>query len=158
MGGGDGKHHQHNRHHHQPTPRYRYLCGRAARSLARQSALPFSAFSPCFLELHSTRALLHIMSAPEPSVPYVRKAANAEGLSEGAPSPAPAAVPPHVTNEIVPPYEPHSGERSQCVLSTFPFPFAVWRYSFSLASAGTCVTSSWASTTVSCPCSSSSLE
>jgi hypothetical protein len=54
------------------------------------------------------------MSAADQTPPYVRKAASQEGLSPVA-VPAAASAPSHVTNEIAPAYQPHSGERSQCV-------------------------------------------
>jgi hypothetical protein len=55
------------------------------------------------------------MSASDQPIPFVRKVVGHEGLSpESAPAPAPA--PSHVTNEIIPPYKPHNGERSQCAL------------------------------------------
>ena len=53
------------------------------------------------------------MSAPDQAVPYVRKAAGQEGSSPSN-APQPASAQSHVTNEIIPPYSPHTGERSQC--------------------------------------------
>jgi hypothetical protein len=59
--------------------------------------------------------LLHShMSASDQPAPFVRKIASQEGLSPAA-APHPASAPSHVTNEIIPAYKPHTGERSQCV-------------------------------------------
>lgn len=52
------------------------------------------------------------MSAPDQSAPYVRKAAGQEGSSPSN-APQPVSAQSHVTNEIIPPYSPHTGERSQ---------------------------------------------
>jgi hypothetical protein len=76
--------------------------------------------SGCCLQLHfkhapSPQRSKHSfsMSAPDQSAPYVRKAAGQEGSSPSN-APQPASAQSHVTNEIVPPYSPHTGERSQC--------------------------------------------
>jgi hypothetical protein len=60
---------------------------------------------------------------------FVRKAATQEAPSTVT-APAPASASPHVTNEIVPAYKPHTGERSQCVLFRLCRELSVFQFSF----------------------------